>query len=80
MFGKVIQELDRFSEIRGNGYQLAVKGQLFLFCIMLMAEASCLQRRSRDMQERNQGILEYIREHFGEEITDQAGGRAVLLQ
>ena len=31
VFGKVIQELDRFSEIRGNGYQLAVKGQLFLF-------------------------------------------------
>ena len=52
VFGKVIQELDRFSEIRGNGYQLAVKGQLFCFCIMLMAEASCLQRRSRDMQER----------------------------
>lgn len=69
VFGKVIQELDRFRRYVVMGISWRSRVSYFCFCIMLMAEASCLQRRSRDMQEKIKGILEYIREHFGEEIT-----------
>ena len=70
VFGKVIQELDRFSEIRGNGYQLAVKGQLFLFLYYAYGRGILFtEKKPGHAREKIKGILEYIREHFGEEIT-----------
>lgn len=70
MFGKVIQELDRFSEIRGNGYQLAVKGQLFLFLYYAYGRGILFtEKKPGHAREKIKGILEYSREHFGEEIT-----------
>ena len=70
MFGKVIQELDRFSEIRGNGYQLAVKGQLFLFLYYAYGRGILFaEKKPGHAREKIKGILDYIREHFGEEIS-----------
>ena len=65
VFGKVIQELDRFSEIRGNGYQLAVKGQLFLFLYYAYGRGILFtEKKPGHAREKIKGILEYIREHF----------------
>ena len=42
----------------------------FCFCIMLMAEGSLFaEKKPGHAREKIKGILEYIREHFGEEIT-----------
>ncbi len=81
VFGNVIRELDKFSQQRGNGYQLAVKGQLFLFLYYAYGRGILFaEKKPGHAREKIEGILDYIREHFGEEITIKQGSRAVLLQ
>ena len=70
VFGNVIRELDKFSQQRGNGYQLAVKGQLFLFLYYAYGRGILFaEKKPGHAREKIKGILDYIREHFGEEIT-----------
>ena len=70
VFGNVIRELDKFSQQQGNGYQLAVKGQLFLFLYYAYGRGILFaEKKPGHAREKIKGILDYIREHFGEEIT-----------
>ena len=70
VFGNVIRELDKFSQQQGNGYQLAVKGQLFLFLYYAYGRGILFaEKKPGHAREKIKGILDYIREHFGEEIS-----------
>ena len=67
-----IREIDLLCATRPEGYQLAVKGNLFLFFFLLISNrqkketASALQTKSL---EKMKTILKYVEEHYAEHIA-----------
>ena len=71
VFGNVIRELDKFSQQRGNGYQLAVKGQLFLFLYYAYGRGILFTEKKPGHAREKSRDTGVIREHLGRDY-DQA--------
>lgn len=68
-FAGCILALDRVSKERGEGYQLAVKGQLYIFLYLAFQSGLTLgEKRSGRARERIKQVLGYIEEHYGEPL------------
>lgn len=66
-FDCCIQALDRVSKERNAGYQLAVKGQLYLFLYLAFQSGLRLgEKKNGRARERIKQVLGYIEEHYGE--------------
>ena len=81
-FDGCIRTLDRVSEARGSGYQLAVKGHLYSFLYLAVQSGLTLQeKRPGRARERIKQVLGYIEEHYGEELDiSQAAGMCFYSQ
>ena len=81
-FERCIAFLDRVSEQRKTGYQLAVKGQLYEFMYQVFQAGIPLQeKRPGKARERIKQVLGYIEEHYGEPLdTGQAAGLCFYSQ
>lgn len=69
-FAEYIQDIDKLCDEKNTGYQLAIKGYLYLIIFNLISEnASAAKKSQRKQLDKIKTVLSYVEEHYAENIS-----------